>query len=111
MRLISDGRGNYMTVLEEFKCKARPDSSVVYYIGQIGNELIVYNNGTKRIWTKSEFIEYYELLKPAQWRNPKIKEYYIEYYQMIINSFIRIERDRKIDEVLRDENEYQYWVC
>lgn len=32
-------------------------------------------------------------------------------YNDILASVIRFERELKINEVLRDENEYQYWVC
>jgi len=105
MRLISNKYGDYIMVIEEFVCKARPDSSSIYYVGQLRNELVVYCKGSDRIWSKPKFIEYYEDIKPAQWRNPKLKEYYINYYQMIINSLLREERNKKIDEVLNDEDQ------
>jgi hypothetical protein len=35
----------------------------------------------------------------------------MELFDKLLQSLIKWERELKIDEVLRDEMEYQYWVC
>ncbi len=111
MRLIQDTYGNFMSVYEEFTCKARHDSASIYYVVNCFGKLYIYNNGSKRKWSKQDFIEYYEKSKTSTWRNLEIKEYYLNLYEKIISSIIKVERDIKIDEIFRDEMEHQYWLC
>lgn len=116
MRIISNRRGNYVQVLEEFKVPKRSTLVnngytikwlVVLYNGQV----CVFYGPSTRIWSKDEFIDYVEMEKNTVWRNNELKKDSMYLYENILNSVVKFERELKIDEVLRDENEYKYWVC
>jgi hypothetical protein len=111
MRIISDTKGNYISVIEEIVSNDLVGDKLTHYIGVLYKEVIVINKQSGRVWNHSEFINYYEKSSNSVWRSQSIKEKYMELYQKILNSLKKAERDRKIDEVFRDENEYQYWVC
>lgn len=107
MRIIANNRGDYVQVLEEFTARKPGDWLVVLYHGQV---MILYKTSNE-MWNKQEFIEYKKDMEAAQWRNQILKEDRLLMFNDILASVIRFERELKIDEVLRDENEYQYWVC
>lgn len=106
MRIISNSSGDYVQVLEEFTANKPGDWLVVLYHSQV---MVLHTSN--EMWNKQEFIEYKTGVEVAQWRNQILKEERLLMFNEILASVIRFERDLKIDEVLRDENEYQYWVC
>jgi len=107
MRIISNSRGDYVQVLEEFTADKPGDWLVVLYHSQV----MVLHIQSHDMWDKQEFIEYKTKLEVSQWRNQQLKEKRMVMFNDILASVIRFERELKIDEVLRDENEYQYWLC
>ena len=113
MRIISNRRGDYVQVLEEFTVNNGLAQMytvkwlVVLYNGQV----CVFYEPNTRIWSKGEFIDYVEMEKNTNWRNNELKKDRMSLYESILNSVVKFERQLKIDEVLRDENEYKYWVC
>jgi hypothetical protein len=107
MRIISNSRGDYVQVLEEFTARKPGDWLVVLHRGQV---MILYQTSNE-MWNKQEFIEYKTGVEVAQWRTQILKEERLLMFNDILASVIRFERELKINEVLRDENEYQYWVC
>ncbi len=112
MRIISNSRGDYVQVLEEFtRMSPTQDYVVKWDIVLFQGQVSVYYERSTRVYTKHQFIEYVDDLKLAQWRNPNLKEDRMELFDKLLQSLIKWERELKINEVLRDENEYQYWVC
>lgn len=107
MRIIANSRGDYVQVLKEFTARKPSEWLVVLYHSQV---MILYKTSNE-IWNKQEFIEYKTGVEEAQWRNQILKEERLLMFNDILASVIKFERELKINEVLRDENEYQYWVC
>lgn len=107
MRIIANSRGDYVQVLEEFTANKPGDWLVVLYHAQV---MVLYKTSNE-IWNKQQFVEYKTGVEEAQWRNQILKEERLLMFNDILASVIKFERELKIDEVLRDENEYQYWVC
>jgi len=112
MRIVSNRKGDYVQVLEEFlgmtiKTENEVRWSVVLYHGQV----MIFHESSTKLYTKNQFVEYKDVLGLAQWRSSSIKEDRIELFDKLLKSLIKWERELKIDEVLRDENEYQYWLC
>ena len=106
MRIISNSSGDYVQVLEEFTANKPGDWLVVLYHHQV---MVLHTSND--MWNKREFIEYKTKLEVSQWRNQELKEKRMIMFNDILASVMRFERELKIDEVLRDEMEYQYWVC
>jgi hypothetical protein len=106
MRIIANSSGDYVQVLEEFTANKPGDWLVVLYHQQV----MVLHTQSNEMWNKEEFIEYKTKLEVSQWRNQVLKENRIVMFNNILAAIIRLERELKIDRVLRDENEYQYWA-
>lgn len=106
MRIIANSSGDYVQVLEEFTADKPGDWLVVLYHSQV----MVLHIQSNDMWNKQEFIEYKTGCENANWRNQVLKEDRIVMFNDILASVIRFERELKIDRVLRDENEYQYWA-
>jgi hypothetical protein len=112
MRIVSNRKGDYVQVLEDFlgmtlTTEREVRWSVVLYNGQV----MVFHDASTTLYTKDEFIEYKDNLGLAQWRSSSLKEDRMKLFDKLLKSLIKWERELKIDEVLRDEMEYQYWVC
>ncbi len=112
MRIISNRKGDYVQVLEEFSgitlaTEYEVRWCVVLYHGQV----MIFHESSSKLYTKDEFTEYKSDLGLARWRNSILKKDRMKLFDDLLNSLIKFERELKIDEVLRDENEYQYWVC
>ncbi len=112
MRIVSNRKGDYVQVLEEFLGMTLTTEheirwSVVLYHGQV----MIFHESSTKLYTKDEFIEYKNNLGLAQWRSSSLKVDRMKLFDELLNSLIKFERELKIDEVLRDENEYQYWLC
>ena len=112
MRIISNNRGDYVQVLEEFtQMSPTQDYVVKWDIVLYQEQVSVYYERTTQIYTKQQFIEYKDSLELAQWRSPELKKDRMKLFDNLLQAVIKWERQLKIDEVLRDEMEYQYWVC
>ena len=112
MRIIANNRGDYVQVLEEFlgitlTTENEVRWSVVLYHG----EVMIFHESSTKLYTKDEFIEYKDNLGLAQWRSSSLKKDRMKIFDDLLNSLIKFERELKIDKVLRDENEYKYWLC
>jgi hypothetical protein len=112
MRIVSNRKGDYVQVLEEFLGMTLTTEhevrwSVVLYHG----EIMIFHESSTKLYTKDEFIEYKDNLGLAQWRSSSLKKDRMKLFHELLNSLIKFERELKIDEVLRDENEYKYWLC
>jgi hypothetical protein len=112
MRIVSNRKGDYVQVLEDFlgmtlTTEREVKWSVVLYNGQV----MVFHDASTTLYTKDEFIEYKDNLGLTQWRSSSLKEDRMKLFDKLLKSLIKWERELKIDEVLRDEMEYQYWVC
>jgi hypothetical protein len=112
MRIISNSKGDYVQVLEEFlgitlTTENEVRWSVVLYHG----EVMIFHEHSTKLYTKDEFIEYKDNLGLAQWRSSSLKKDRMKLFDELLKSLIKFERELKIDKVLRDENEYKYWLC
>ena len=112
MRIVSNSKGDYVQVLEDFlgmtlTTEREVRWSVVLYNGQV----MVFHDASTTLYTKDEFIEYKDNLGLTRWRSSSLKEDRMKLFDKLLKSLIKWERELKIDEVLRDENEYQYWLC
>jgi len=112
MRIIANNRGDYVQVLEEFlgitlTTENEVRWSVVLYHG----EDMIFHEPSTKLYTKDEFIEYKDNLGLAQWRSSSLKKDRMKLFDDLLKSLIKFERELKIDKVLRDENEYKYWLC
>lgn len=112
MRIVSNRRGDYVQVLEEFlgmtlNTENEVRWSVVLYHGKV----MIFHEASTKLYTKDEFTEYKSDLGLARWRNSVLKKDRMKLFDDLLKSLIKFERELKIDEVLRDENEYQYWLC
>lgn len=105
MRIIANSSGDYVQVLEEFTARKPGDWLVVLYHSQV---MVLHTSN--EMWNKQEFIEYKTGCENANWRNQVLKEDRIVMFNEILAAILRLERELKIDRVLRDENEYQYWA-
>ena len=75
MRIISNSRGDYVQVLEEFLGMTLTTEhevrwSVVLYHG----EVMIFHESSTKLYTKDEFIEYKDNLGLAQWLSSSLKK-------------------------------------
>ena len=47
----------------------------------------------------------------TKYRSETRKEKTLNYLRETLNKMISYERELKIDKVLKDDNEYKYWLC
>jgi len=112
MRIVSNRKGDYVQVLEDFLGMTLTTEREVRWSVVLYNEqVMVFHDSSTTLYTKDEFIEYKDNLGLAQWRSSSLKEDRMKLFDKLLKSLIKWERELKIDEVLRDEMEYQYWVC
>ena len=103
MRIVSNSKGDYVQVLEEFlgmtlTTEREVRWSVVLYHG----EVMICQETSTTLCTKDEFIEYKDNLGLAQWRSSSLKEDRMKLFDKLLKSLIKWERELKIDEVLRE---------
>jgi hypothetical protein len=112
MRIVSNRKGDYVQVLEEFLgITSATEYEVRWSVVLYHRQVMIFHEASTQLWTKEEFIEYKNGLGLARWRNSVLKKDRMKLFDELLNTLIKFERELKIDEVLRDENEYQYWVC
>jgi hypothetical protein len=98
MRIISNRKGDYVQVLEEFlgmilTTEYEVRWSVVLYHGQV----MIFHEASTKLYTKDEFIEYKNGLGLAQWRSSSLKLDRMRLFDELLNSLIKFERELKID--------------
>lgn len=112
MRIISNSKGDYVQVLEEFLgMTLTTEHEVRWSVVLYHSEVMIFHESSTKLYTKDEFIEYKDNLGLAQWRSSSLKKDRMKLFDELLKSLIKFERELKIDKVLRDENEYKYWLC
>jgi hypothetical protein len=112
MRFIVNNKGQYYHIIEELKCPFNEkkdyiilkDDKIIYW--QNANDY--YHDMKLEIEMTKEHIIKIELTK---YRSETRKEKTLNYLTEALNKMVSYERELKIDKVLRDENEYKYYVC
>ena len=112
MRIISNSNGEYYHIIEELVC---PFNEKKCYIILKDGEIIYWQNANDYyhdmkldIEMTKEYISKIELTK---YRSETRKQKTLDFSRETLSKMIAYKREIKIDKVLRDENEYQYWVC
>lgn len=112
MRIIANSNGEYYHVLEELQC---PFKEKNIYIILKDNEIMYWqkaNNYYEDMMVNFEvFKKSIEELELTNYRSQLRKDKTLVFLKEALNKMIAYKREFKIDEVFRDENEYQYWVC
>jgi hypothetical protein len=112
MRFIINNRGDQYQIIEELKC---PFNEKKDYIILNSGEVIYWQNANNYHIDKKLNIEvmkeYINEIDITKWRSETRKQKTLTFLRDTLSKMIAYERELKIDEVLRDENEYQYWVC
>ena len=112
MRIISNSKGDYVQVLEEFLgITLTTENEVRWSVVLYHSEVMIFHEPSTKLYTKDEFIEYKDNLGLTQWRSSSLKKDRMKLFDQLLKSLIKFERELKIDKVLRDENEYKYWLC
>ena len=112
MRIISNSKGDYVQVLEEFLgITLTTEHEVRWSVVLYHSEVMIFHESSTKLYTKDEFIEYKDNLGLARWRSSSLKKDRMKLFDDLLKSLIKFERELKIDKVLRDENEYKYWLC
>ncbi len=113
MRFIINSRGDQYQIIEELKC---PFNEKVDYIILKSGEIIYWQNANLEYYQDVKLnIEGMKLnideIENTTFRSEVRKQKTLTFLRDTLSKMIAYERELKIDEVLRDENEYQYWVC
>ena len=112
MRIISNSKGEYYHIIEELKC---PFNEKKDYIILKDGEIIYWQNSNNYYLDMKLDIEmmkeYINEIEATKWRSETRRQKTLYFSKETLSKMIAYKRELKIDEVLRDENEYQYWVC
>lgn len=124
MRIISNSNGDYFQVLEDLKC---PFNEKKDHIILKDGEIIYWQNASNYYIDKKldiemmkEYIDEIEVTISLfvtnvktihKWRSETRRQKTLDFSRETLSKMIAYKRELKIDKVLRDENEYQYWVC
>lgn len=112
MRIISNSKGEYYHIIEELKC---PFNEKKDYIILKDGEIIYWQNSNNYYHDMKLDIEmmkeYINEIEATKWRSETRRQKTLYFSKETLSKMIAYKRELKIDEVLRDENEYQYWVC
>lgn len=112
MRIISNSNGDYFQVLEDLKC---PFNEKKDHIILKDGEIIYWQNASNYYIDKKLDIEmmkeYIDEIEATKWRSETRRQKTLDFSRETLSKMIAYKRELKIDKVLRDENEYQYWVC
>jgi len=112
MRFIINNRGDQYQIIEELKC---PFNEKKDYIILKNGEVIYWQNANDyyhdmKLNTKM-IKDHINSIELTNYRSEVRKQKTLTFLRDTLSKMIAYERELKIDEVLRDENEYQYWVC
>ena len=120
MRFIVNSKGGYHHIIEELVC---PFNEKKDYIILKDGEIIYWRNArpssfeidsnyyTDKKLDIEMMKEYINEIEATKWRSETRKEKTLNYLRETLNKMISYERELKIDKVLKDDNEYKYWLC
>ncbi len=109
MRFIINSRGDQYQIIEELKC---PFNEKVDYIILKSGEIIYWQNAILDVKLNIEDMKLnIDEIENTTFRSEVRKQKTLTFLRDTLSKMIAYERELKIDEVLRDENEYQYWLC
>jgi|Laugresbdmm110sd_1035091.scaffolds.fasta_scaffold21354_2 hypothetical protein len=112
MRFIINSRGDQYQIIEELQCPFKEKD--IYIILKDG-EIIYWQKSNNYYQDMKANLEMFktsiEELELTNYRSELRKKKTLSFLRETLGKMIAYERELKIDEVLRDENEYQYWVC
>ena len=100
-------------IIEELKC---PFNEKKDYIILKDDEIIYWQNANLEYYHDVKLnIEDMKLnideIENTTFRSELIKQKKLKFLTEALNKMVSYERELKIDKVLRDENEYKYYVC
>ena len=70
-----------------------------------------FHYGKDRIVTLSWLKNDIDEKSKTNWRNDEYKKVYIKFYQKLIKLMVAYQRESTIDDVLREEIDYNTWLC
>ena len=112
MRFIINNRGEQYQIIEELQCPFKEKD--IYIILKDG-EIIYWQNASNYYIDKKLNIEGMKLnideIENTTFRSELRKKKTLSFLRETLGKMIAYERELKIDKVLRDENEYKYWLC
>ena len=112
MRFIINSKGEQYQIIEELQCPFKEKD--IYIILKDG-EIIYWQKSNNYYQDMKANLEMFktsiEELELTNYRSELRKKKTLSFLRETLGKMIAYERELKIDEVLRDENEYQYWVC
>jgi hypothetical protein len=112
MRFIVNNKGQYYHIIEELKCPFNEKADyIILKDGEINywqNANDYYHDMKLDIEMTKEHISKIELTK---YRSETRKQKTLGFFRETLNKMISYERELKIDKVLKDDNEYKYWLC
>ena len=112
MRFIINSRGDQYQIIEELQCPFKEKD--IYIILKDG-EIIYWQKSNNYYQDMKANLEMFktsiEELELTNYRSELRKKKTLSFLRETLGKMIAYERELKIDEVLRDENEYQYWLC
>jgi len=112
MRFIINSRGEQYQIIEELIC---PFNEKKDHIILKSGEVIYWQNANNYYQDMKLNIEktkdHIYTIELTNYRSELRKKKTLIFLRETLGKMIAYERELKIDEVLRDENEYQYWVC
>ena len=112
MRFVVNSNGEYYHIIEELKC---PFNEKKDYIILKDGEIVYWRNTNNyyqdmklNVEMMKENIIETEILK---WRSEERKQKTLGFLRETLSKMIAYKREIKIEDVLRKETEYNYWVC
>ena len=104
MRIVSNRRGDYVQVLEEFLgMTLTSEKDVRWCVVLYHGEVMIFHETSTKLYTKDEFIEYKDNLGLAQWRSSSLKEDRMKLFDKLLQSLIKFEREIKIDNIILNQ--------
>ena len=112
MRFVVNSNGEYYHILEELQC---PFKEKNIYIILKDNEIIYWQKANGYFQDIMVNVEIFktsiEELELTNYRSQVREDKTLVFLKEALSKMVSYKRELKIDDVLRDENEYQYWVC
>jgi hypothetical protein len=112
MRFVVNSNGEYYHIIEELKC---PFNEKKDYIILKDGEIVYWRNTNNYYQDMKLNVEMFkksiEELELTNYRSQVRKDKTLVFLKETLSKMIAYKREIKIEEVLRKETEYNYWVC
>jgi len=112
MRFVVNSNGEYYHIIEELKC---PFNEKKDYIILKDGEIVYWRNTNNYYQDMKLNVEMFkksiEELELTNYRSQVRKDKTLVFLRETLSKMIAYKREIKIEEVLRKETEYNYWVC